>query len=143
MARDTAVTASSWPTMRPWSASSMRASLADSFSSSLDSGMPVQRETMYSMSSSPTDCAPLPLVFSHSRFISSSRRRRTFSFSRSEAAFSNSCASRYMSFSRTTRSISFSSSLISAGGVSAMRRVRDEASSMTSIALSGSWRSVM
>ena len=31
----TAATASSWPTMRPWSASSMRASLADSFSSSL------------------------------------------------------------------------------------------------------------
>ena len=39
----------------------MRASLADSFSSSLDSGMPVQRETMNSMSTSPTDCMPLPL----------------------------------------------------------------------------------
>ena len=62
MARDTASTASSWPTMRPCSASSMRASLADSFSSSLDSGMPVQRDTMYSMSSSPTVCGPLPLV---------------------------------------------------------------------------------
>ncbi len=105
--------------------------------------MPVQRETMNSMSSSPTDCTPLPLVRSHSRFISSSRCWRTFSFSRSDAAFSNSCASRYMSFSRRTRSSSFSISFSSAGGVSAMRRVRDEASSMTSIALSGSWRSVM
>ena len=52
MARETAATASPWPTMRPCRASSMRASLADSFSSSLDSGIPVQRETMYSMSSS-------------------------------------------------------------------------------------------
>ena len=121
----------------------MRASLADSFSSSLDSGMPVQRETMYSTSSSPTVCGPLPLRFSHSRFISSSRPRRSFSFSRSEAAFSNSWASRYMSFSRTTRSTSLPSSLISGGGMRAMSRVRDEASSMTSMALSGSWRSVM
>ena len=38
----------------------MRASLADSFSSSLDSGMPVQRDTMYSMSCSPTVCVALP-----------------------------------------------------------------------------------
>ena len=121
----------------------MRASFADSFSSSLASGMPVQRETMNSMSSSPTDCAPLPLFFSHSRFISSSRCAEAFSFSRSEAAFSNSCASRYMSFSRCTRSISFSISLSSGGGVSAMSRVREPASSMTSMALSGSWRSVM
>jgi hypothetical protein len=69
--------------------------------------------------------------------------RSTFSFSRSEAAFSNSWASRYMSFSRMTRSSSFSISFISGGGVSAISRVRDEASSITSMALSGSWRSVM
>ena len=78
--------------------------LLDSFSSSLASGMPVQRDTMNSMSTSPTCCTPLPLVRSHSRFISSSRCWRIFSFSRREAAFSNSCASRYMSFSRRTRS---------------------------------------
>ena len=105
--------------------------------------MPVQRETMNSMSSSSTDWVPLPLFFSHSRLSSSSRWRRTFSFSRSEAAFSNSWASRYMSFSRMTRSSSFSISFSSGGGVSAIRRVRDEASSITSMALSGSWRSVM
>src|SRR5215468_634121 len=143
IARDTATTASSWPMMRPWRASSMRASFADSFSSSLESGMPVHRETMYSMFSSPTVWGPLPLRLSQSRFISSSRPRRSFSFSRSEAAFSNSWASRYMSFSRTTRSTSLPISLISGGGVSAMRRVREEASSITSMALSGSWRSVM
>ena len=121
----------------------MRASLADSFSSSLESGMPVQRDTMYSMSSSLTVCGPLPLRLSHSRLSSSSRPRSSFSFSRSEAAFSNSCASRYISFSRTTRSTSLPSSLISGGGMRAMSRVREEASSMTSMALSGSWRSVM
>ena len=48
-----------------------------------------------------------------------------------------------MSFARITRSSSFSISLSSGGGVRAMSRVRDEASSITSIALSGSWRSVM
>ena len=121
----------------------MRASFADSFSSSFESGMPVQRDTMNSMSTSSTDCVPLPLFFSHSRLSSSSRCCRSFSFSRSAAAFSNSCASRYMSFSRRTRSSSRSISFSSGGGMSAMRRVRDEASSMTSMALSGSWRSVM
>src|SRR5438270_862567 len=124
MARDTALTASSWPMIRPCSASSMRASFADSFSSSLLSGIPVQRETMNSMSSSPTDWVPLPLFFSQSRFISSSRARRIFSFSRSEAAFSNSWASRYMSFSRMTRSSSFSISLSSAGGAGTDQRVQ-------------------
>src|SRR5438552_14998436 len=89
--------------IRPWSASSMRASFADSFSSSLESGMPVQRDTMNSMSSSSTDWVPLPLFFSHSRLSSSSRCRRIFSFSRSDAAFSNSWASRYMSFERVIR----------------------------------------
>jgi hypothetical protein len=48
-----------------------------------------------------------------------------------------------MSFSRITRSSSRSISFTSGGGVSAINRVRDEASSMTSMALSGSWRSVM
>ena len=143
IARETARIASSWPTTRAWSASSMRASFADSFSSSRESGMPVQRDTMYSMSCSPTTWVCRFLFFSHSRLSSSSRPRSAFSFSRSEAAFSNSWASRNMSFSRTTRSISFSSSLIVAGGVMAWSRVRLAASSITSIALSGSWRSVM
>ena len=121
----------------------MRASFCCSFSSSLESGMPVQRETMYSMSSSLTVCGPLALRLSHSRLSSSSRPRRSFSFSRRDAAFSNSWASRYMSFSRATRSTSRPSSLISGGGIMAISRLRDAASSMTSMALSGSWRSVM
>ena len=54
-----------------------------------------------------TVCGPLPLRFVPLALHAPRRGRgAAFSFSRSEAAFSNSCASRYMSFSRTTRSTS-------------------------------------
>ena len=53
-ALDTAVTASSWPTTRACSASSMRSSLSRSPSSILDTGMPVHLETTSATSSSVT-----------------------------------------------------------------------------------------
>ncbi len=108
---ETATIASSWPTTRLCSSSSMRMSRCDSASVSLKTGMPVHMETMSAISSSPTSgCSSRFSALRHcsssSRFFCVSLR----SLSRSEAAFSNSWASIEASFSLRTRSISSSSS---------------------------------
>ena len=92
------------------SSSSIRISFCDSASVSLKTGMPVHIETMSAISSSPTSgCSSDSSVrqFSSSSFFFCVSLR---SLSRSDAAFSNSCASIAFSFSVRTRSISSSSS---------------------------------
>ena len=143
MAFETAPIAISWPITRLWSSSSMRISFWDSASVSLKTGMPVHMETMSAISSSPIEgCSSSVDSFhdsSSSRFLFDSLR----SLSRSAAAFSNSCASMADSFSRRTCSISSSSSLYRGGADMVLMRMRDAASSMRSIALSGRCRSWM
>src|SRR5213082_731656 len=107
----TATIASSWPTTRLWSSSSILTRRADSASVSLKTGIPVHIETMSAISSSPTcGCSSPDSEVRHcsssSRFFCVSLR----SLSRSEAAFSNSWFSIEASFSLRTRSISSSSS---------------------------------
>ena len=140
---ETASIARCWPITRLCSSSSMRMSFCDSASVSLKTGMPVHMETMSAISSSPiSGCVPpssLRQLSSSSRFFCVSLR----SLSRSWAAFSNSCASIDCSLSTRTFSISSSSSRYWGGAVIVLMRMRDAASSMRSIALSGRWRSWM
>ena len=122
----------------------MRISFAVSASVSLNTGMPVHIETMSAISSSPIDgrsASPSPASHcsSSSRFLFVSRR----SLSRRFAAFSNSCASIAASFARRVSSISSSSSRYTGGEVIDLMRMRDAASSIRSIALSGRNRSEM
>ena len=122
----------------------MRISLAVSASVSLKTGMPVHIETMSAISSSPIagrgpSPSPLRHWSSSSRFSCVSVR----SSSRSAAAFSNSWFSIAASFSRRAVSIFSSSSRYTGGAVIDLMRMRDAASSIRSIALSGSWRSEM
>ena len=105
--------------------------------------MPVHIETMSAISSSAISAwSASPDDFqlsSISRFLSVSLR----SESRRFAAFSNSCDSIAASFSLRTVSISSSSSLCTGGAVISLMRIRDAASSIRSMALSGSCRSWM
>ena len=122
----------------------MRMSFCVSASVSLNTGMPVHIETMSAISSSPMagrSCSPSPRSHcsSSSRFLFVSLR----SWSRRLAAFSNSCASIAASLARRVSSISSSSSRYFGGEVIDLMRMRDAASSMRSMALSGSWRSEM
>ena len=137
-------TAACCPMTRLWSSSSMRMSFAVSASVSLKTGMPVHIETMSAISSSPiagrsVSASPASHCSSSSRLRCVSRR----SASRRFAAFSNSCASIADSFSRRVVSISSSSSRYTGGEVIDLMRMRDAASSMRSIALSGRKRSEM
>ena len=115
----------------------MRISFCDS-AVSLKTGMPVHIETMSAISSSPTcgwstDSSACQLS-SSSRFFCVSFR----SLSRSDAAFSNSCASIASSFSPADGLvISSSSSRYRGGAVLFLMRMRDAASSIRSMALSG------
>jgi hypothetical protein len=107
IALETATIASFWPITRLWSSSSMCMSFCDSASVSLKTGMPVHIETMSAISSSVTSgCSSSASFCQFSFFFCESFR----SLSRSDAAFSNSCASIAASFSERTRSISSSSS---------------------------------
>ena len=110
IAFETATIAASWPMTRLWSSSSMRTSFCDSASVSLKTGIPVHIETMSAISSSPisgcSSSASLRQRSSSSFFFCESLR----SLSRSDAAFSNSCASIAASLSERTVSISSSSS---------------------------------
>ena len=107
---ETATIASSWPTTRLCSSSSMRISFCDSASVSLKTGMPVHIETMSAISSSPicgwSAASSACQLSSSSRFFCVSLR----SLSRSDAAFSNSWDSIASSFSPRTFVISSSSS---------------------------------
>ena len=121
----------------------MRISFWVSASVSLKTGMPVHIETMSAISSSPiagrSPASPDSHCSSSSRFLLRERR----SLSRRFAAFSNSCASIAASFSRRVFSISSSSSRYTGGEVIDLMRMRDAASSIRSIALSGRKRSEM
>ena len=143
MAFEMTSTAACCPMTRLWSSSSMRMSFCVSASVSLKTGMPVHIETMSAISSSAIDGrsppSPLSQRSSSSRFLFVSRR----SVSRSEAAFSNSCASIAASLARRVVSISSSSSRYTGGDVIDLMRMRDAASSMRSMALSGRKRSEM
>ena len=143
MAFETAWMATSWPIIRLCSSSSIRIRRCDSASVSLKTGMPVHIETMSAISSSPISAwsaSPEDFQFSSiSRFFSVSLR----SLSRRFAAFSNSWASIADSFSLRTVSISSSSSLCTGGAVISLIRMRDAASSIRSMALSGRCRSWM
>ena len=143
MAFETASMAACWPMTRLWSSSSMRISFWVSASVSLKTGMPVHIETMSAISSSPiagrSPDSPERHCSSRSRFLLVSWR----SWSRRFAAFSNSCASIAASLSRRVVSISSSRSRYTGGAVIDLMRMREAASSMRSIALSGRKRSEM
>ncbi len=135
--------ACSWPMTRLCSSSSMRSSRAVSSSVSLKTGMPVPVARTSAISSSSTSAttsmSPAFHSFSRCAFSPSS----FFSLSRSEAAFSKSCASIADSFSRRTLAMRSSNSRRSGGAVIRRMRMREPASSMRSIALSGRNRSLM
>ena len=132
-----------WPMTRLCSSSSIRISFWVSASVSLKTGMPVHIETMSAISSSPIDGrsppSPDSQASSSSRFLLVRRR----SVSRSCAAFSNSWFSIAASLSRRVVSISSSSSRYTGGEDIDLMRMREAASSMRSIALSGRKRSEM
>ena len=142
MACESALIASFWPTIRLCSSSSMRSSREDSSSVSLKTGMPVAVARTSAMSSSLTSAtmsmSPAFHCFSRSAFSPS----RRFSVSRSDAAFSKSCASIADSFSRRVCAIRSSNSRRSGGAVIRRIRSRAPASSIRSIALSGRNRSL-
>ena len=134
---ETETIASCWPITRLCSSSSILISRWVSASVSLKTGMPVHMETTSAISSSPiSGCSSDSEVChcsSSSRFFCVSFR----SLSRRLAAFSNSWASIASSFSLRTFSISSSSSRYRGGAVIVRMRMREAASSIRSIALSG------
>ena len=131
------------PMTRLCSSSSMRMSFCVSASVSLNTGMPVHIETMSAISSSPIEGRSPPSPDSQASSSSRLRFVSLRSVSRSDAAFSNSCASIAASFSRRVVSISSSSSRYTGGEDIDLMRMRDAASSIRSIALSGRKRSEM
>jgi len=141
MAWESALMASSWPTTRLCSPSSIFSSLEDSSSVSLITGMPVDIARTSAISSSLTSetVSMSPDFQACSRSARSWERRA--SSSRRRAARSKSWSSIADSFSRFTAAIFSSISRRSGGAV--MRRIRSRApaSSIRSIALSGRWRS--
>ncbi len=143
IAREMASMAWFWPTTDLCTSSSMRSSRWVSASCNRVTGMPVQRETMNAISSSSMVGRCCCRSFSHS----SCRLRISPCSSRS---WSRNAAARSKFWSRTASSLSrliassFSlRSETSGGGTCAASRARADASSITSIALSGRNRSVM
>ena len=143
MARETDLTASSWPMMRLCSSSSMLSRRLDSFSVSFSTGMPVQCARTSAIWSSPTSAissrSPERHCFSFSARSSPSLR----SLSRRPAAFSKSWASMAASFSLRTSAMRSSTSRRPFGAVMRLMRIRAPASSRRSTALSGKKRSLM
>ncbi|CAM5258753.1 hypothetical protein SALBM217S_09309 [Streptomyces griseoloalbus] len=121
----------------------MRSRRLDSSSVSLKTGMPVAvaRTSAISSPSTSATTSMSPAFHSFSRFALAARS--CFSLSRSEAAFSKSCESIADSLSRRTPAIFSSNSRRSGGAVIRRMRIREPASSIRSIALSGRKRSEM
>ncbi len=121
----------------------MRSRREDSSSVSLKTGMPVAVARTSAMSSpstsATTSMSPAFHSFSRLAFAASS----CFSLSRREAAFSKSWESIADSLSRRTPAIFSSNSRRSGGAVIRRMRIREPASSIRSIALSGRKRSEM
>jgi hypothetical protein len=132
-----ALIASFWPMTRLCSSSSIRSSLADSASVSLNTGMPVAVARTSAMSSSLTSATASMSPAFHSFSRTSLRSISCFSLSRSAAAFSKSWESMADSLSRRTSAIFSSNSRRSGGAVIRRMRIREPASSIRSIALSG------
>lgn len=121
----------------------MRSRRDDSSSVSLKTGMPVAvaRTSAISSPSTSATTSMSPAFHSFSRLALAARS--CFSLSRREAAFSKSCESIADSLSRRTPAIFSSNSRRSGGAVIRRMRIRDPASSIRSIALSGRKRSEM
>ena len=100
-------------------------------------------EMTLAMASSSTTTSLSSLVSLQFFFSSLSCDLSSRSRSRNLAAFSYSCAPMAASFSLTTSSIFFSRSRISTGACAVESLVREPASSITSMALSGRKRSLM
>ncbi len=143
MARETAVTASSWPIKRWCRVSSMCSSFSDSDSVSLFTGIPVQEATIWAMSSSVTtgetsrslpsdflvaEIARIWALISISRSLNSPARSKSWDLTAS-------------SFSLSTWRSSLSNSFAAGGSWELIKRTLDPASSIKSIALSGRYRS--
>jgi hypothetical protein len=105
--------------------------------------MPVHIETMSAISSSPMAGRSVDSPASHWSVSSRLRCESRRSLSRRFAAFSNSWFSIASSLARRVSSISSSSSRYTGGEVIDLIRIRDAASSIRSIALSGRNRSEM
>jgi len=143
IACDSDLMASFCPITRRCSSSSMRSSRCDSSSVSLNTGMPVAVASTSAISSSFTSATASMSPAFHSFSLVSFLSISCFSVSRSAAAFSKSWESMADSFSRRTSAIFSSNSRRSGGAVMRRIRIRDPASSIRSIALSGRNRSLM
>ncbi len=143
MACDSDLMASFWPITRRCSSSSIRSSRCDSSSVSLNTGMPVAVARTSAMSSSFTSAGVSMSPAFHSFSLASFLSISCFSLSRSEAAFSKSWESMADSFSRLTSAMRSSKSRRSGGAVIRRMRIREPASSIRSIALSGRNLSLM
>ena len=121
----------------------MRSRREDSSSVSLKTGMPVAVARTSAISSSSTSATTSMSPAFHSFSRRALAPWSCFSSSRSAAAFSKSCASIADSFSLRTFAIFSSNSRRSGGAVIRRMRIREPASSIRSIALSGRKRSEM
>ena len=117
IALETASTASSWPTMRRWSSSSIWRSLSLSSVESWVTGTPVQEDTISAMSAGVTSSWLLPAISCQFSFLSLISLSSLRSSSRRAAARSNSWAFTAESFSASTLFFLSSSSLRSDGAV--------------------------
>ena len=143
IARETDLTAWSWPMMRLCSSSSMRSRRLDSFSVSLSTGMPVQCASTSAISSSPTSAISCRSPDCHSFSFSERSSFSLRSVSRRLEAFSKSWASIAASFSVRISAMRSSMSRSPFGAVMRLMRMRAPASSKRSTALSGRKRSLM
>ena len=149
MARDTATTASSWPTRRLCSVSSMAIRRALSSEDTLSTGMPVHMPTMEAMSFSvtvgpvPTSSASAAAASLLVALMAAICALSSISRSRSEPAFSKSWPRTAASFSFSSARSSLSSSRAASGTAACCSRTRLPASSIRSMALSGRKRSEM
>ena len=146
MAREIALTASSWPMTLWCRVSSILRSLSDSVSVSLLTGTPVQDATMWAMSSSVTTGDSVVPPASSVRLLWAMARISaliSISRSRSSPALSKSWERTALSLSLRTVRSSRSNSFAAGGSWELINRTREPASSIRSMALSGRKRSEM
>ena len=135
------VTASFWPISRWWIASSMWSSLVVSSSTSRETGTPVQELMISAMCSSVTSGTVAPSLSRQAISSETYFSLSCFSLSRKFAAVSKSWPAMASSFWVTISRISRCMARRSSGVVVSFIRTRALASSMRSMALSGSERS--
>ena len=142
-ARDVAVTASCWPITRLCKSSSIRKSFWLSVWTNRETGIPVQLSTMCAISFSPTSGSALFSAFQASSRVLMSASKASISAFKGVIRSSRSWWRSRYSISRFFLSSCCLSCRTSKGGRLCCRRTRLAASSIKSIALSGSERSLI